>query len=86
MCNICSSCNLRRLPEHIAYYCGKVLECASFALSPMEQRICTGTITKDDETMGYASEPCTIVSVAGHAMYERSNLIMNTLRWNAGYE
>ena len=63
-------------PENIAYYCGKVLECASFCCEPYgAKESVIGTITKDDVkvTAMHPNQRCTIASVAGHAMYERSN-------------
>ncbi len=63
-------------PENIAYYCGKVLECASFCAEPYgAKESVIGTITKDDVkvTAMHPNQRCTIASVAGHAMYERSN-------------
>ena len=63
-------------PENIAYYCGKVLECASFCCEPYgAKETVIGTITKDDVkvTAMHPNQRCTIASVAGHAMYERTN-------------
>lgn len=63
-------------PENIAYYCGKVLECASFCAEPYgAKESVIGTITKDDVkvTAMHPDQRCTIASVAGHAMYERTN-------------
>jgi hypothetical protein len=63
-------------PENIAYYCGKVLECASFCAEPYgAKETVIGTITKDDVkvTAMHPNQRCTVASVAGHAMYERSN-------------
>ncbi len=63
-------------PEHNAYYIGKVLECASFCAEPyMAKETIIGTITKDDVkvTAMHPAQRCTVASVAGHAMYERSN-------------
>ncbi len=63
-------------PEHIAYYCGKVLECASFCCEPYgAKETVIGTITQDDVkvTAMNPKQRCTIASVAGHAMYERTN-------------
>jgi hypothetical protein len=63
-------------PENIAYYCGKVLECASFCAEPYgAKETVIGTITKDDVkvTAMHPVQRCTVASVAGHAMYERSN-------------
>ncbi len=63
-------------PENIAYYCGKVLECASFCAEPYgAKETVIGTITKDDVKVTAMApfQRCTIASVAGHAMYERTN-------------
>ncbi|MBA0051684.1 acyclic terpene utilization AtuA family protein [Streptomyces sp. AJS327] len=62
-------------PEH-AYYLGKVLECASFCAEPYgAKESVIGTITQDDVkvTAMAPNQRCTVASVAGHAMYERSN-------------
>lgn len=63
-------------PEGLSYYLGKVLECASFCAEPYAgKETVIGTIT-DDEVLVTAMHPgqrCTVASVAGHAMYERSN-------------
>jgi hypothetical protein len=63
-------------PENVAYYAGKVLECASFCCEPYgAKETIIGTITKDDVkvTAMNPEQRCTIASVAGHAMYERTN-------------
>jgi hypothetical protein len=63
-------------PENNAYYLGKVLECASFCAEPyMAKETVIGTITDEDVlvTAMHPLQRCTIASVAGHAMYERSN-------------
>lgn len=63
-------------PENNAYYIGKVLECASFCAEPyMAKETIIGTITQDDVkvTAMHPAQRCTVASVAGHAMYERSN-------------
>lgn len=63
-------------PENHSYYLGKVLECASFCAEPyMAKETVIGTITKDDVkvTAMHPDQRCTVASVAGHAMYERSN-------------
>ncbi len=63
-------------PENIAYYAGKVLECASFCCEPYgAKESVIGTITDTDVkvTAMHPNQRCTIASVAGHAMYERSN-------------
>lgn len=62
-------------PEH-AYYLGKVLECASFCAEPYgAKESVIGTVTQDDVkvTAMAPNQRCTVASVAGHAMYERSN-------------
>lgn len=59
-----------------AYYLGKVLECASFCAEPYGgKETVMGTVSKDDVkvTAMLPAQRCTIASVAGHAMYERSN-------------
>jgi len=63
-------------PEALAYYLGKVLECASFCAEPYgAKETVLGEITAKDVrvTAMSPSQRCTIASVAGHAMYERSN-------------
>lgn len=63
-------------PESNSYYLGKVLECASFCAEPYgAKESVIGTITADDVqvTAMHPEQYCTIASVAGHAMYERSN-------------
>jgi len=63
-------------PENHAYYLGKVLECASFCAEPyMAKETVIGTITHEDVkvTAMHPDQRCTVASVAGHAMYERSN-------------
>lgn len=63
-------------PENIAYYTGKVLECASFCAEPYAAKeTVIGTITEDDVKVTAMSpyQRCTPASVAGHAMYERTN-------------
>ncbi|MBP0627795.1 MULTISPECIES: acyclic terpene utilization AtuA family protein [unclassified Cupriavidus] len=59
-----------------AYYLGKVLECASFCAEPYGgKETVLGEITRDDVrvTAMHPDQRCTVASVAGHAMYERSN-------------
>ncbi|WP_427308109.1 acyclic terpene utilization AtuA family protein [Cupriavidus sp. H39] len=59
-----------------AYYLGKVLECASFCAEPYGgKETVLGEITHGDVrvTAMHPEQRCTIASVAGHAMYERSN-------------
>ncbi|MCD4720438.1 MAG: DUF1446 domain-containing protein [Desulfobacula sp.] len=63
-------------PEANAYYLGKVLECASFCAEPYgAKESVIGTITSNDVkvTAMHPDQYCTIASVAGHAMYERTN-------------
>ena len=59
-----------------AYYLGKVLECASFCAEPYGgKETVLGEISHDDVkvTAMHPQQRCTIASVSGHAMYERSN-------------
>lgn len=59
-----------------AYYLGKVLECASFCAEPYGgKETVMGQISAEDVrvTAMHPEQRCTIASVAGHAMYERSN-------------
>jgi hypothetical protein len=63
-------------PESQAYYLGKVLECASFCAEPYGgKETVLGEVTADDVrvTAMHPGQRCTVASVAGHAMYERSN-------------
>jgi hypothetical protein len=63
-------------PESQAYYLGKVLECASFCAEPYGgKETVLGEITQDavEVTAMHPDQRCTVASVAGHAMYERSN-------------
>ncbi|MGI6778099.1 MAG: acyclic terpene utilization AtuA family protein [Acetivibrionales bacterium] len=63
-------------PENLSYYLGKVLECASFCAEPYgAKESVIGTITNEDVkvTAMHPNQRCTVASVAGHAMYERSN-------------
>lgn len=63
-------------PEANAYYLGKVLECASFCAEPYgAKESIIGTISHQEVkvTAMHPDQRCTIASVAGHAMYERSN-------------
>ena len=66
----------RGFPEGLAYFYGKVLECASFCAEPYGgKESVLGEITMDDVkvTALLPDQRCTIASVAGHAMYERAN-------------
>lgn len=63
-------------PDNQAYYLGKVLECASFCAEPYGgKETVLGEVTADDVrvTAMHPDQRCTVASVAGHAMYERSN-------------
>ncbi len=63
-------------PEPLAYYLGKVLECASFNAEPYAgKESVIGEISHTDVkvTAMHPGQRCTVASVAGHAMYERSN-------------
>jgi Acyclic terpene utilisation family protein AtuA len=66
----------RGFPESQAYYLGKVLECASFCAEPYGGKETVLGEVREDEVRVTAMHPaqrCTVASVAGHAMYERSN-------------
>lgn len=59
-----------------AYYLGKVLECASFCAEPYgAKETVMGSIHEGgvEVTAMHPEQRCTVASVAGHAMYERSN-------------
>ena len=63
-------------PENQAYYLGKVLECASFCAEPYGgKETVLGAVTADavEVTAMHPDQRCTVASVAGHAMYERTN-------------
>ncbi len=63
-------------PEDLSYYLGKVLECASFNAEPYAgKESVIGEISAEDVkvTAMHPGQRCTVASVAGHAMYERSN-------------
>jgi hypothetical protein len=63
-------------PEGLAYFYGKVLECASFCAEPYAGKESVhGEITMEDVkvTALLPEQRCTVASVAGHAMYERPN-------------
>src|SRR6266850_4344922 len=63
-------------PEGLAYFYGKILECASFCAEPYAgKESVLGEITMEDVkvTALLPEQRCTIASVAGHAMYERPN-------------
>ena len=63
-------------PEALAYFYGKILECASFCAEPYGgKESVMGEITHEDVkvTAMLPEQRCTTASVAAHAMYERSN-------------
>jgi hypothetical protein len=63
-------------PQGLAYFYGKVMECASFCAEPYgAKESIIGEITMDDVkvTAMLPEQRCTIASVAAHSMYERSN-------------
>jgi hypothetical protein len=63
-------------PVGLAYFYGKLLECASFCAEPYgAKESVLGEITMEDVkvTALLPEQRCTIASVAGHAMYERAN-------------
>jgi hypothetical protein len=60
-----------------------VLECASFCAEPYGgKETVLGEITHDavEVTAMHPSQRCTVASVAGHAMYERSNPYLRARR------
>ena len=62
--------------EGLSYYLGKVLECASFCAEPYGgKETVLGEIVDGGVhvTAMHPAQRCTVASVAGHAMYERSN-------------
>src|ERR1700730_1507693 len=76
-CAIFAAPAIRRgFPEGLAYFYGKVLECASFCAEPYGgKESVLGEITMDDvKVTALLPEPrCTISPVSGHPMYERAN-------------
>lgn len=63
-------------PEGLAYHLGKLIECASFCAEPyMGKESIMGTITDEDIklTAMHPDQRCTVASVGGHSMYERSS-------------
>jgi len=76
-CAIFAAPAIRRgLPEGLAYFAGKVLECASFCAEPYgAKESVLGEITTEDfkVTALWPEQRCTIASVAAHTMYERPN-------------
>jgi hypothetical protein len=63
-------------PPALAYFYGKIMECASFCAEPYgAKESVMGEITMDDVkvTAMLPEQRCTVASVAAHAMYERSN-------------
>jgi hypothetical protein len=63
-------------PEGLAYYYGKIMECASFCAEPYgAKESVLGEITQQEVrvTAMAPGQRCTVASVSAHAMYERSN-------------
>jgi len=79
----CSDCAIfaapairKGYPEALAYFYGKVMECASFCAEPYGgKESIIGEITMEDVkvTAMLPEQRCTVASVAAHSMYERSN-------------
>lgn len=64
------------LPPDIAYYTGKLMECASFCAEPyMGKESIMGEVEADSVriTAMHPGQRCTPASIASHAMYERTN-------------
>lgn len=64
------------LPPAIAYYTGKLMECASFCAEPyMGKESIMGEVEPDSVriTAMHPGQRCTPASIASHAMYERTN-------------
>ncbi|HMK68487.1 MAG TPA: acyclic terpene utilization AtuA family protein, partial [Stellaceae bacterium] len=76
-CAIFAAPAIRRgYPEALAYFYGKVMECASFCAEPYGgKESIIGEITMEDVkvTAMLPEQRCTVASVAAHSMYERSN-------------
>lgn len=76
-CAIFAAPAIRRgLPEGLAYFAGKVLECASFCAEPYgAKESVLGEISMEDfkVTALCPEQRCTVASVASHTMYERPN-------------
>jgi len=76
-CAIFAAPAIRRgYPPALAYFYGKIMECASFCAEPYgAKESVMGEITMDDVkvTAMLPEQRCTVASVAAHAMYERSN-------------
>ena len=63
-------------PEALAYYYGKIMECASFCAEPYgAKESVLGEITHEDVRVTAMApfQRCTVASVSAHAMYERSS-------------
>lgn len=63
-------------PKAVAYYTGKVLECASFCAEPYAAKESVlGILTRDSVSVKamHPEQRCTPASLASHAMYERKN-------------
>lgn len=63
-------------PKNVAYYAGKVLECASFCAEPYMGKESVLGILNNDSVCVKAMHPeqrCTPASLASHSMYERAS-------------
>lgn len=75
-CIFASFALARGASNDMAYYFGKVMECASFCAEPyMGKESIIGTVGKDYVIVEacHPGQRCTPASLAGHAMYERKN-------------
>ena len=64
------------VPKALAYFMGKIVECSSFCAEPFAgKESVMGMVSAEGVrvTPMLPSQRCTISSVAGHTMYERSN-------------
>ncbi len=64
------------IPRDVAYYWGKVLECASFACEPYMGKESIIGVAYENRVQVMPMHPgqrCTPASLAGHAMYERND-------------
>lgn len=69
-------------PRDIAYFSGKLLECASFCAEPFAgKESVIGTVTRDSIVLEpmHDGQRCTPGSVAAHAMYERADALREYL-------
>ena len=72
----------RGFPPAIAYYTGKLMECASFCAEPyMGKESILGRVEGEavEITPMHPGQRCTPASIASHAMYERTNPLRETV-------